>query len=145
MNPDEMSFIICAVIESLIRKIDGCANDPDISSKAKNRWGYFWWIFDVNNLRIWSHRKQTCFISWKRLHEKVFYFCKRTSKKIVDFEKRKIWPLPKEELKSHQDANVFYICGKRILKKLSKSINYQKLQIIAIIQVSIEVQIIFAI
>ena len=67
------------------------------------------------------------------------------AKKIVDFEKRKILPLPKEELKSHQDANVFYICGKRILKKLSKSINYQKLQIIAIIQVNIEVQIIFAI
>ena len=40
MNPDEISFIICAVIESLIRKIDGCANNPDDSSKTKNRWGY---------------------------------------------------------------------------------------------------------
>ena len=37
MNPDEISFIICAVIESLIRKIDGCANNPDDSSKTKNR------------------------------------------------------------------------------------------------------------
>ena len=25
--------------------------------------------------------------------------------------------LTKEELKSHQDAKVYYICGKRILKK----------------------------
>ena len=31
----------------------------------------------------------------------------------------------KEESKSHQDAKVCYICRKRILKKLSKSINYQ--------------------
>ena len=34
--------------------------------------------------------------------------------------------LTKEELKSHQDAKVCYICGKRILKELSKSINYRK-------------------
>ena len=33
-------------------------------------------------------------------------------------------PLTKEELKSHQ--NVCYICEKRIIKKLSKSINYRK-------------------
>ena len=31
-------------------------------------------------------------------------------------------PLTKKELKSHQDARNCYICGKRILKKLSKSI-----------------------
>ena len=35
-------------------------------------------------------------------------------------------PLTKEELKLHQNAKVCYICGKRILKELSKSINYQK-------------------
>ena len=37
-------------------------------------------------------------------------------------------PLTKEELKSHQDAKVCYICGKKILKKLSKSINYWKVR-----------------
>ena len=37
-------------------------------------------------------------------------------------------PLTKEELKSHQDAKLYYICGKRILKKLSKSINYWKVR-----------------
>ena len=34
----------------------------------------------------------------------------------------------KEKLKSHHDAKVCYICGKRILKKLSKSINYRKVR-----------------
>ena len=37
-------------------------------------------------------------------------------------------PLTKEELKSHQDAKVCYICGKRILKKLSKSTDSQKVR-----------------
>ena len=35
---------------------------------------------------------------------------------IIDFEKKKILPLTKEELKSYQDAKVCYICRKRILK-----------------------------
>ena len=33
-----------------------------------------------------------------------------------------------EELKSHQDVKVCYICGKRIVGKLPKSINYQKVR-----------------
>ena len=37
-------------------------------------------------------------------------------------------PLTKEELKSSQDVKVCYICGKRILKKLSKRINYCKVR-----------------
>ena len=37
-------------------------------------------------------------------------------------------PLTKEELKSHQVGRNCYICGKRILKKLSKSINYRKVR-----------------
>ena len=34
--------------------------------------------------------------------------------------------LTKEELKSHQDTRNCYICGGTILRKLSKGINYQK-------------------
>ena len=43
-------------------------------------------------------------------------------------------PLMKEELKSHQDAKVCYICGKRILK--GKIVG--KFEVIATIQVNIE-------
>ena len=46
------------------------------------------------------------------------------AKNIIDFEKKKKLPLRKEELKSHQDLKVYYICGNRILKGFSKSINY---------------------
>ena len=47
------------------------------------------------------------------------------AKNITDFKKKKkMLPLKKEELKSHQDAKVSYICGKIILTKLPKSANY---------------------
>ena len=34
---------------------------------------------------------------------------------LIDFGKKKMLLLTKEEPKSHQDAKVYYICGKRIL------------------------------
>ena len=48
------------------------------------------------------------------------------AKNIINFEKKEMLPLTKEELKSHQDAKVCYICGKRILQKPTKNDNYQK-------------------
>ena len=36
--------------------------------------------------------------------------------------------LTKKELKSHQDARNCYICGRRILEKPSKSINYKNVR-----------------
>ena len=40
------------------------------------------------------------------------------AKKIIDFEKKNMIPLPKEELKSYQYTKVCYICGKIFLKKV---------------------------
>ena len=60
--------------------------------------------------------------------KKFCEYLRENTKNIIDFEKKKMLPLTKEELNSHQDAKVCYSCGKRILKKLSKSINYQKVR-----------------
>ena len=49
--------------------------------------------------------------------KKFCNFLKEHAKNITDFEKKKMLPLTKEELKSCQDVKVCYICGKRILKK----------------------------
>ena len=67
---------------------------------------------NVTILGIWaSHWKEIYFISRKRLYKK------RTHKKCNLFWKeKKMLPLTKEELKSHQDAKVCYISRKRILK-----------------------------
>ena len=58
----------------------------------------------------------------KRLYESL----REHAKNIIDFEKKNMLPLPKEELKSHQDAKVCYICGKRFLKKFANDKNYRK-------------------
>ena len=50
------------------------------------------------------------------------------AKSIIGFEKKRILPLTKEELESHQDAKVCCICGKRILKTFSKTINFRKVR-----------------
>ena len=58
-------------------------------------------------------------------------FCtslRKQAKDMIDFETKNMSSLTKEELKPHQDAKVYYICGKRILKKLSQTINYQKVR-----------------
>ena len=47
--------------------------------------------------------------------------------------------LTKEELKSHQGAEVCYICGKRFLNTFANDNNYQKVRDHVIIQVNIEV------
>ena len=50
-------------------------------------------------------------------HEHTLYHTLREhATNVINFEKKKMLPLTKEELKSHQDANVCCICGKRILK-----------------------------
>ena len=40
---------------------------------------------------------------------------------VIDFEKKKMLPFTSNHIKSYQDAKVCYICGKRIIKKLSKT------------------------
>ena len=47
---------------------------------------------------------------------------------ILKFKNKKMLPLTKEELKLHQDAKGCFICGKRFLKKFTKSKNYWKVR-----------------
>ena len=50
------------------------------------------------------------------------------AKNIIDFGKKNMLTLTKEELKSHQDDKVCYICGKRFLKRFANDDNYQKVR-----------------
>ena len=58
--------------------------------------------------------------------EKICESLRDQAKNIIDFEKKKILPLTKEELKSHQDSKVCYSLWKKNFKRtLSK---YQLLE-----------------
>ena len=77
----------------------------------------FYHIENKHNL----YREKDCM---KRFCESL----REHAKNVINFEKKKMLPSTKEELKSDLDAKVSYICGKRILKKLSKSMNYRKVR-----------------
>ena len=55
--------------------------------------------------------------------KKFCEYLRKHPKSIIDFEKKKMLPLTKKEIKSHQDTKICYICGKRILKKFANK-NY---------------------
>ena len=48
-------------------------------------------------------------IVWKRFCESL----REHATSIIDFEKNKMLPLTKKELKSYEDAKLCYICEKR--------------------------------
>ena len=77
---------------------------------------------------VWAfnHIENTHKYRRKECMKKFCESLREHAKNIFDFEKKKMLLLTKEELKSHQDANVCYICGNRILKRPSKSTNYWK-------------------
>ena len=125
---DEITYIIYIDIESLIRKENGCAINPENSSTIKIGehipCGYSMsiiWGFDhIEN-------KHTLYCI-KGYFKKFCTFLREHAKNIIDFEKRKLLPLTKEELKSDQDAKLCYICGKIFIKKFANDKNYRKVR-----------------
>ena len=107
MKSDKMSYIIYAEIESLIKKIDVCTNNP-------------------KNL---STKKQVSIFFVDIQFSQFGYFCnslREHAANILNFEKKKMLLLTKEVLTLHQDAKYCYICGKEFSKKFAKDKNYRK-------------------
>ena len=125
MKSDKIPYIIYAAIESLVIKIDECAKIPENSSTTKlgehipcrYSMSTIWAFDDIEN-------KHTCINCMKLFCDSL----REHAKNVVDFEKKIRLPLAKEELKPRQDAKACYICGKSIIKKLSKSINFRKVR-----------------
>ena len=81
MQSDKMTHIIYADLESLTRKLDGCANNLERSSTMKigDYIPYEYSMFSIGAFDTID--KKHYFISWGRLYEKVFYFPRRTCNK----------------------------------------------------------------
>ena len=139
MKSDKISYIIYADLECLIKKIDGCENNPEntLATKVGEHipWG-FWmstiWGFDHLENKYTLYRGRDCM---KILCDSL----KEHANNITSFEKKKMLPLTKKELTSHEDAKECYICEKEIQTK-DKDIGYRKVEIIVIIQGNTEVQ-----
>ena len=101
-----MSYIFYADMESSIKKIDGCVNNPENSSTTKIRehitcgcsMSTIWAFENIENKHT-LYREEDCLKN----------FCtslRENTKNIIAFEKKNILRLTKEELKSHQDTKV---------------------------------------
>ena len=81
MKSDKIPYIIYADIESFIKKIDGCANNPENSSTTKVG-EHIPCGYSMSTICTFDYiENKTYFISQKRLYEKVLCFFKRTRKK----------------------------------------------------------------
>ena len=58
--------------------------------------------------------------------KKFYNSLRKNATNLINFEKKKMLPLTKKELKLHQDAAKCYICGKLFLKKFANDKNYRK-------------------
>ena len=106
----ELPFIIYADLECLLKKIDTYYNNPELSSTAKINQhissGYSIYTncsFDKSNNKLSYYRGEDCM---KR-------FCKDLKKhatKIIDFKKKTMIPLTKEEVDNYNKENTCYIC-----------------------------------
>ena len=108
----KLPFIIYADLECLLKKIDTCQNNPALSSTTKINQhipsGYSIYTncsFDKSNNKLSYYRGEDCM---KR-------FCKDLkdhATKIIDFKKKTMIPLTKEEEDDYNKENICYICKK---------------------------------
>ena len=106
----ELPFIIYTDLECLLKKIDTCYNNPDLSPTTKinqhipSRYSiYTNCSFDKANNKLSYYRGEDCM---KR-------FCKDLkdhATKIIDFKNKTMIPLTKEEEDNYNKENTCYIC-----------------------------------
>ena len=116
MKLDKMQYI----------KIDGSANNPENSSTTKIGehvpCGYSMstiWAFDNIENKHTLYHGEDCMIK----------FCtsvREHATNVINFDKKKMLPLTKEEVKSYQGAKACHICGKRIFKQFANDKSYRK-------------------
>ena len=108
----KLPFIIYADLERLFKKISTCQNDPDLSSTTKINQhilsGYPIYTscsFDKSNNNLNYYRGEDC----------MRRFCKDLrdhATKIIDFKKKIITPLTKDEEDSYDKEEICHICRK---------------------------------
>ena len=118
MKSDKMSYIIYTDMEYLIKKIVGRVNNPE-NSLTTNIGEHIPCGYSMSTILAFDNIENK--LTLCRGEDCMKKFCtslREHAKNIIDFEKKTMLPLKKEELKSYQDAKVCYICGKRLLKKV---------------------------
>ena len=123
----KVPFIIYADLESLLEKMNTCHNNPEKSSTTKiNKHtpsGYSLFTqcsFDTTKNKLDYYRGKNCMKN----------FCldlREHATKIINYEKKEIIPLTKEEMEFYDMQKVFHIC-KRIFSTNYQNKKYHKVK-----------------
>ena len=128
MKLDKIPYIIYANIESLTKKIDGCANNPNNSPTTKIG-KHIPCEYSMSTMWTFDHiEKKHSLYHGGDCMKKFCTSLKEHAANVINFEKKKMLPLTKKELKLYQHATECYICGKRFLEKFTNDKNYRKVR-----------------
>ena len=95
------------------QKIDGCANNPEnlFNNKICSESIF---LVAIQSQQFWGfHRIRNKHSCGKGCMKRFCTSLGDHAKDIINFEKKKILSLTKEELNSHLDAKMCYICEKK--------------------------------
>ena len=136
---DKAPFIVYADLECIMEKIGGCKNNPENSSttRVSKHIPSGFSMFTISSFRIIENKHDV-----DRSKDCMKKFCeslREHAMKIINFKKKKIKLLTKEQQESYENAKICYVCHEKFKNKyLKDKKNIVKLEIIAITQESMD-------
>ena len=109
---DEGPFIIYADLECIIEKIDGCKNNLESLSTTKVS-EYIPSISSMSTISSFRSIENKYDVYRGKDFMKTFCeFLRRHAMKIINYKKKKMKLLKKEQQESYKNAKICYICNK---------------------------------
>ena len=117
---DKAPFIIYADLECIIRKIDGCKNNPQNSTttKVSEHIPSGFSMSTISSFRSIENKHDVC--RGKDCMKRFCEFLREHAMKIINFKKKKIKLLTKAQQESYEHGKICYICKEKF------EINYLK-------------------
>ena len=136
---EKTQFIIYADLQCVIEKINECKNNPGNSSttKVSEHIPSDFSICIISSLRSIENKHDA--YRGKDCMKKFCESLREHEMKIINFKKKKMKLLPKEQQESYENAKICYICKQKFENKYLREKKYRKLETIVIIQENIEV------
>ena len=123
---DKTPFIIYADLGCIIEKIDGCKNNPENSSTTKvSEHIPSGFSMSTRSSCRSIENKPDMYIG-KDCIKKFFEFLKKHAMKIINFKKKKMKLLIKEQKDSYENAKICYTCNRKIENNYLKDEKYRK-------------------
>ena len=124
----KVPFIIYADLECIIEKIDGCKNNPEnlSTSKVNEHIPSGFSMSTISSFRSIEYKHDVC-----RGKDCIKKFCeslREHAMKIMNFKKKKVKLLTKEQQESYENAKICYICKEKIENKYLKDKKYHKVR-----------------